>query len=68
MSSFNFGGFAEQKVKNTNYLRAYNIYENVKFTGIDEPKTGTSKNGRAWKSWAFHFECPDGKVYLCSRR
>ena len=61
MSSFNFGSFSEQKVKNTNFLRAYNIYENVKFTGIDEPKTGTSKNGRAWKSWAFHFECPDGE-------
>lgn len=55
----NFGSIANSG-NGISYLHAWNIYEDVKFDGVDDPKTGTSANGTSWKSWSFNFSCPKG--------
>lgn len=60
--AFNFGSLAQHnaEVSGGRYLRAWNIYENVKFEGIGDPKSGTSANGNAWTSYPFTFSCDEG--------
>lgn len=60
--SFNFGSIAQHnaEVSGGRYLRPWNIYENVKFEGIGEAKSGTSANGTQWTSYPFTFSCEEG--------
>lgn len=58
--ALNFGSLAETKVVTVNYLRPWNIYENVKFDGIEGPTTGTSANGNEWARYDIKFSCPEG--------
>lgn len=62
MSTFNFGTITEVE-SSKNYLKAWSIYDNVKFGGISTPTEGESKDGRKWKKWDITFECPDG-IYV----
>lgn len=64
MSNFNFGSVATISTNtSSNRLRAWNIYNNVKFDGISEPLTGDTKDGGKWKAWDFTFSCPEG-IYV----
>ena len=59
--AFNFGNVASI---NTNaggsYLRAWNIYNDVKFDGISEEISGKRQDGGTWRAWDFTFSCPQG--------
>lgn len=60
MSNFNFGSLASTPVaNNTKYLKPYNIYDNVSIESI-EIKTGTTSEGREWKSFDVKYVCEDG--------
>ena len=57
----NFGSVAEiNTTASGNYLRPWNVYKNVKFNGISEPVTGTTKDGDTWRAWDFTFTSPQG--------
>lgn len=59
--ALNFGTLATTQTTSTStYLRPYNIYEGVKFAGIEGPVTGTSAQGNSWTAYDFKFECKDG--------
>ena len=59
--TLNFGTLATTQTSSSNlHLRPYNIYEGVKFAGIEGPITGTSAQGNSWKAWDFKFECSEG--------
>jgi hypothetical protein len=59
--ALNFGSVASI---NTNaggsYLRAWNIYNDVKFDGISEEISGKRQDGGTWRAWDFTFSCPQG--------
>ena len=59
--ALNFGNVASI---NTNaggsYLRAWNIYDDVKFDGISEEISGNRQDGGTWRAWDFTFTCPQG--------
>lgn len=59
--ALNFGNVASI---NTNaggsYLRAWNIYNDVKFDGISEEISGNRQDGGTWRAWDFTFTCPQG--------
>lgn len=64
MINLDFGSLATtQAVSTNNRLRAWNIYENVKFDGIEGPVTGTGQTGNEWKAYDFKFSCPEG-IYV----
>jgi hypothetical protein len=41
-------------------MRAWNIYNDVKFDGISEEVSGNRKDGGTWRAWDFTFSCPQG--------
>lgn len=59
--ALNFGSVASI---NTNaggsYLRAWNIYDNVKFEGISDEISGNRQDGGTWRAWDFTFTSPQG--------
>lgn len=58
--NFNFGVTAKPQ-SNTQYMKAWHVYDNVEFDGITGPTTGTSnKNGNSWKRWDMTFKSPAG--------
>lgn len=60
MSNFTFGNIANAKpVSTTNYLKPYEIHENVGIKST-EVKSGTSSNGNAWKSLVITFGNEEG--------
>ena len=60
MEALNFGTLAETSISTTSYLKAWNIYENVKLESIEGPTTGTSAQGNEWSKYDFTFSCPEG--------
>lgn len=58
--ALNFGSLATTTVSTISYLKPWNIYENVKFEGIEGPKSGTSASGNEWSRYDIKFSCPDG--------
>lgn len=59
--NLNFSSLETTKaVSTSSHLRAWNIYENVKFEGISDPITGTNSMGGEWKAYDFTFSCPEG--------
>lgn len=59
--SFNFSNVAKVSTATSgNFLRAWNIYEDVKFDGISEEISGKRQDGGSWRAWDFTFTCPQG--------
>jgi hypothetical protein len=59
--ALNFGKVADINTNaGGNYLRAWNIYNDVKFDGISEEVSGNRKDGGTWRAWDFTFSCPQG--------
>ena len=57
----NFGSVANISTNATsNYLKPWNIYDDVKFDGISDPVSGNTKDGGTWRAWDFTFTCPQG--------
>lgn len=62
MAEFDFGNLGSLETETSNlYLKPWNVYENVKFDGVEGPKSGTSVNGTSWEAYDLKFSCPDGK-------
>lgn len=57
---FDFGSIADVSVSQGTFLKPWHIYDDVKFAGISDPITGTTKDGNTWKAWDFTFESPEG--------
>lgn len=58
--ALNFGS-AEISVSSSNRLRPWNIYEHVKFAGIEESTVKGKQDPNAeYKVYDFKFSCPDG--------
>lgn len=61
MSNFNFGTVSAINTNASgNFMKPYDIYKDVKFKGVGEPVTGSTKDGGTWKAWDFTFEGPSG--------
>jgi hypothetical protein len=59
--ALNFGNVASINTSaGGNYLRAWNIYDDVKFDGISEEVSGKRQDGGTWRAWDFTFSCPQG--------
>jgi len=56
----NFGNIAKVSTETNSFLRAWNIYDEVKFEGISDVVTGNRKDGGTWRAWDFTFTCPQG--------
>lgn len=60
MAGFNFS-LSTTEVSNESYLRAWNVYDNVQFMGIEGPTEGVSKtSGNSWKKWDLVFKAKEG--------
>ena len=59
--ALNFGSVASIDTNaGGSYMRAWNIYNDVKFDGISEEISGNRKDGGTWRAWDFTFSCPQG--------
>jgi hypothetical protein len=59
--ALNFGSVASIDTNaGGSYMRAWNIYNDVKFDGISEEVSGNRKDGGTWRAWDFTFSCPQG--------
>lgn len=59
--SAGFKSFSEVSTPvESNFLRPWNIYKDVKFAGISDAITGNKSDGSSWKAWDFTFECEEG--------
>lgn len=59
--TMNFGSVANISTSASgSYLRPWNIYKDVKLTGILGPVSGNTKDGGTWRAWDFQFSSPSG--------
>ena len=59
--ALNFGSVASIDTNaGGSYMRAWNIYNDVKFDGISAEDSGNRTDGGTWRAWDFTFSCPQG--------